>query len=91
VPEVYAPQRYLGNVHGLGLVDEYPVIPFLEDFPAWGSDGVFVENMVVSVESYIGELGGPDGIKLEEQVLITERGAISMSKSALHDALTVPD
>ena len=91
VPELYAPQRYLGNVHGLGLVDEYPVIPFLEDFPAWGSDGVFVENMVVSVESYIGELGGPDGIKLEEQVLITERGAIPMSNSTLHDALTVPD
>jgi Xaa-Pro aminopeptidase len=89
VPDSYASQRYLGNIHGLGLVDEYPVIPFIEDFAAWGSDGVFVENMVVSVESYIGELGGQDGIKLEEQVLITERGAVSMSKSAFHDALVV--
>jgi Xaa-Pro aminopeptidase len=89
VPDLYAPQRYLGNVHGVGLVDEYPVIPFIEDFPAWGSDGVFVENMVVSLESYIGELGGPDGVKLEEQVLITGRGAIPMSGSALHDALTI--
>ncbi|HWJ33882.1 MAG TPA: Xaa-Pro peptidase family protein [Steroidobacteraceae bacterium] len=87
VPDAYAPQRYLGNIHGLGLVDEYPVIPFIEDFSEWGSDGVFVENMVVSVESYIGELGGQDGIKLEEQVLITDRGAVSMSKSAFHDAL----
>jgi Xaa-Pro aminopeptidase len=70
-------------------VDEYPVIPFIEDFTDWGSDGVFVENMVVSVESYIGELGGQDGIKLEEQVLITDRGAVPMSESPLRDALEV--
>ncbi len=45
--------------------------------------------MVVSVESYIGETGGPDGIKLEEQVLITERSAVSFSRSPLVDALQV--
>jgi Xaa-Pro aminopeptidase len=30
--------------------------------------------MTLCVESYIGEVGGPDGIKLEQQVLITETG-----------------
>ena len=45
--------------------------------------------MVVSVESYIGEPGGPDGVKLEEQVLITERGAVPFSRSPLVDALQV--
>lgn len=31
--------------------------------------------MTVCVESYIGEPGGPEAVKLETQVLITERGA----------------
>jgi Xaa-Pro aminopeptidase len=89
IPEPYVRQRYLSPVHGLGLVDEYPVIPYPQDFAEWGSDGVFVENMVVSVESYIGEVGGQDGIKLEEQVLITEKGAVPMSGSAFSDGIEV--
>jgi Xaa-Pro aminopeptidase len=87
IPEVYVPQRYLSPVHGLGLVDEYPVVPYPQDFAEWGSDGVFVKNMVVSVESYIGEVGGPDGIKLEEQVLITDHDALPMSRSPIYDAI----
>jgi len=89
IPERYVPQRYLSPIHGLGLVDEYPVIPYPQDFDEWGSDGVFVENMVVSVESYIGEVGAQDGIKLEEQVLITSAGAVPMSNSAFYDAIEV--
>jgi Xaa-Pro aminopeptidase len=87
IPERYIPQRYLSPVHGVGLVDEYPVVPYPQDFAEWGSDGVFVKDMVVSVESYIGEVGGPDGVKLEEQVLITDRGAVPMSESPLYDAI----
>jgi Xaa-Pro aminopeptidase len=83
IPELYIPQRYLSPVHGVGLVDEYPVVPYPQDFVEWGSDGVFLKNMVVSVESYIGEVGGPDGVKLEEQVLITDHGAEPMSESPL--------
>jgi Xaa-Pro aminopeptidase len=30
--------------------------------------------MTLCVESYAGEVGGPDGVKLEEMVLITETG-----------------
>ena len=30
--------------------------------------------MTVCVESYIGEVGGDEGVKLEQQVLITESG-----------------
>jgi Xaa-Pro aminopeptidase len=89
IPEPYVPQRYLSPIHGLGLVDEYPVIPYPQDFAEWGSDGVFVENMVVSVESYVGEVGGQDGIKLEEQVLITDNGAVPMSSSAFYDDIQV--
>ena len=41
--------------------------------------------MVVSVESYIGERGGHQGVKLEEQVLITARGAVKLSRTPLLD------
>ena len=89
VPDEFVANRYSMMVHGVGLVDEYPSVAYPQDFAAWGYDGVFAEDMVVSVESYIGELGGPDGVKLEEQVLITERGAVSFSRSPLVDALDV--
>lgn len=36
-------------------------------------------NMPASVESYLGEAGGPDGIKLEQQVLITRTGSELLS------------
>jgi Xaa-Pro aminopeptidase len=87
VPERYFPNRYMMMVHGVGLVDEYPSIPYAQDFAGWGYDGLFEEGMVVSVESYIGETGGADGIKLEQQVRITPRGAVPMSRSPFTDAL----
>ena len=36
--------------------------------------GNFEENMVVCVESYIGEVGGKQGVKLENQYLVTING-----------------
>jgi Xaa-Pro aminopeptidase len=30
--------------------------------------------MTLSVESYVGEVGGREGVKLEQQILITEDG-----------------
>jgi Xaa-Pro aminopeptidase len=87
VPEVFVPNRYMMMIHGVGFVDEYPSVPYVQDFDAWGFDGTFEENMVVCVESYMGEFGGKEGIKLEQQVLITDRGAVPMSRSRFVDAL----
>ncbi len=87
VPEAYVPNRYMMMVHGCGFVDEYPSIAYAADWDAWGYDGMFEENMVVSVESYIGEVGGPDGIKLEQQVVIGRDGARLLSRTPLVDAL----
>ena len=89
VPDEFLPNRYMMMVHGVGLVDEYPSIAYAEDFAAWGYDGVFVENMVVSVESYIGEAGGTEGVKLEQQVLITATGAVPLSSTPFEDALVI--
>ena len=89
VPDAYTPNRYMMMVHGCGFVDEYPSIAYEADWADWGYDGVFEEGMVVSIESYIGEVGGPDGIKLEQQVVIGPSGARLMSKTPLIDSLTV--
>ncbi len=43
--------------------------------------------MVVSVESYIGEVGGADGVKLEEEVLVTDTGIEKLSRYPFDEAL----
>ncbi|WP_295470891.1 Xaa-Pro peptidase family protein [uncultured Pseudomonas sp.] len=85
VPEKYQHNRYMMMLHGVGLVDEYPSVAYANDFPDWGYDGTFAQNMVVSVESFIGEQGGPEGVKLEEQVVITAAGAVKLSRTPLLD------
>jgi Xaa-Pro aminopeptidase len=41
--------------------------------------------MVVSVESYIGEVDGPEGVKLEDEVLITDTGVELISRYPYSD------
>lgn len=60
--------------HGVGLCDEYPAIFFPEHWEQFGCKGVLEANMVMCVESYIGRIDGGEGVKLEEQILITENG-----------------
>jgi hypothetical protein len=35
--------------------------------------------MTLCVEAYVGAVGGHDGVKLEEQVLVTDQGAVPLS------------
>jgi Xaa-Pro aminopeptidase len=66
-------------MHGVGLVDEYPDIAHPLDWETRGYDGVVEENMVLCVESYIGQTGDSEGVKLEEQVVVTADGIQSLS------------
>lgn len=83
VPQRFIHNRYMMMLHGAGIVDEYPSVPYAVDFDAWGYDGTFEENMVLCVESYIGVEGGSEGVKLEEQVVITRDGAQLLSSTPL--------
>lgn len=74
LPPEYLPNRYSVLFHAVGLCDEYPSVPYPEDFDRAGYDGVLEANMTVCVESYVGRHGGHEGVKLEEQVLITDTG-----------------
>lgn len=87
VPEEFVANRYMAMVHGVGFVDEYPSLAYTQDFADWGYDGVFEENMVVSVESYLGAVGGKEGVKLEQQVLVTANGAVPLSRTPFTDSL----
>jgi Xaa-Pro aminopeptidase len=87
VPDAYVPNRYMMMIHGAGMADEFPTVAYAADYADWGYDGYFLENMVVCVESYIGAVGGGQGVKLEQQVLITSGGAVPMSHDPMIDVL----
>jgi hypothetical protein len=45
-------------------------------------------DVMKGIESYVGERGGAEGVKLEEQVLVTANGAEVLSTYPLeHDSL----
>jgi Xaa-Pro dipeptidase len=87
LPERFAPNRYSVVLHGVGLCDEYPSCVYQEDMEACGYDGLLEPGMTVCVESYIGEVGGREGVKLEQQVLITETGSELLSHFPLEQDL----
>ncbi|KAE8342136.1 hypothetical protein BDV24DRAFT_150627 [Aspergillus arachidicola] len=80
IPEKYYDNRYYLSAHGCGMTGEYPYLYHRGDFPDAGYDGVIEAGMVICVESYIGEKGGIEGVKLEQQVLITDIGIEVLSK-----------
>jgi hypothetical protein len=41
--------------------------------------------MTLCIESYIGDEGGPEGVKLEQQVLVTAEGCRLLSTFPLED------
>lgn len=61
------------HLHGVGMCDEYPRINPAHRGPN-PYDGVLEAGMVVTIESYMGPKGERDGVKLEEQIQITEQG-----------------
>lgn len=74
IPERHQPYRYSLALHGVGMADEWPVVPLHCDWTDRAMSGVFAPGMVVCVESLIAEAGS-ESIKLETQVVINETGA----------------
>ena len=89
LPEAYRPQRYGVIMHGAGLCDEYPSIRYPEDQAASGYDGVLEAGMVLCVEAYVGKVGGKEGVKLENQVLVTESGYEDLTRLPFEPSLLV--
>jgi Xaa-Pro dipeptidase len=88
IPDIYWARRYSATVHGVGMADEYPVIPHFDAFTdGLAYDGVLEAGMTVCVESYIGADTGNEGVKLEQQVLITETGVELLSTFPFEETL----
>ncbi|MEE9415260.1 MAG: Xaa-Pro peptidase family protein [Acidimicrobiales bacterium] len=58
--------------HGVGLCDEFPSTFTRELWDRTGHDGVLEAGMVMCVESFVGPKSGGEGVKLEQQVLVTD-------------------
>ncbi|WP_440677120.1 M24 family metallopeptidase [Candidatus Pelagibacter sp. HIMB1587] len=83
LPDDYYGNRYSCMVHGIGLCDEWPFIRYPTD--GGQKEGCFEKNMTITVESYIGKVGGKEGVKLEQQYLIGENALELMSHYPLED------
>ena len=81
LPEEYYGNRYPCMVHGIGLCDEWPLIKYPTD--GGQREGHFEKNMTITVESYIGKVGGKEGVKLEQQYLVGENHLELMSHHPL--------
>ena len=86
-PEEFRHNRYGVLAHGVGLCDEYPSLYFPEDYTASGYDSTLEPGMYICVESYCGALDGRQGVKLEEQILITEDGHINVTSFPYEETL----
>ena len=72
-PEEFHENAYTCLIHGVGMCDEYPRVNPVFRGPT-PYDGTLSEGMVICVESYVGAVGDTDGVKLEQQVLVTGDG-----------------
>ncbi len=87
IPDQYYQNRYYLSAHGCGMTGEYPYLYHRGDFPDAGYDGEILPGMTLCVESYIGAAGGSEGVKLEQQVLVTEAGIELLSRFPFEEEL----
>lgn len=86
IPEACQENAYPCIIHGVGMCDEYPRInPIHRGVNPY--DGVLEAGMVLTVESYMGPKGARDGVKLEEQLLVTESGYELLSTYPMEESL----
>ncbi len=82
-PDEIVVNRYACAFHGVGMTDEYPKIPYPQDWATTGYDGEIEEGLVLSVESYVGREGDREGVKLEQMLRVTSDGVQTLSTSPL--------
>ena len=87
IPERFFANRYYLSAHGCGMTGEYPYLYHRADFPSSGYDGEILPGMTLCIESFIGKERGREGVKLEQQVLITETGVELLSRFPFEEDL----
>ena len=80
IPEEHQASRYYCIGHGLGMSGEFPNIPHAIAGQPYPLAGQVEPGMVICIESYIGSERSGQGVKLEDQLLVTETGAQCLSQ-----------
>jgi Xaa-Pro aminopeptidase len=85
-PEYWA-QKYSCKMHGVGLCDEWPYVPYPDHWVEGAFDVALEPGMVLCVEALVSPEGGDFSIKLEDQVVITETGFENLTRYPFDAAL----
>ena len=70
VPEQHRDYGYYVLAHGLGMAGEHPNVPRVEPDGSFDFPGSIEANMVLCIESYVGDPESHQGVKLEDQFLV---------------------
>lgn len=87
LPERYADYEQPAIAHGIGLCNEFPLVIHKRWAEESGHDGLIEPGMVICVESYAGATDTREGVKLEQQILITQDGCELLSDLEFEEAL----
>jgi Xaa-Pro dipeptidase len=79
IPSEHQASRYYCIGHGLGMSGEYPNLPYATPGEPYPLNDTFQPGMVFCVESYVGSAETGQGVKLEDQLLITDTGVEVMN------------
>lgn len=86
IPERFVPQRYECMVHGIGLEEENPSVCHPQDRQS-NPETVLEVGTALVVECYMGEPGGDHGVKLGDQVVVTQDGCRTLVPYPWSEAL----
>jgi Xaa-Pro dipeptidase len=91
VPDEHQKSRYYCVGHGLGLSGEFPNIPHRSPGHPYPLSGGVEPGMVICIESYIGSEAAGQGVKLEEQLLVSATGTERLSRFTFDERLSRHD
>ena len=83
----YWKHKYSCKMHGVGLCDEWPYLPYSDTWVEGSFDHALEAGMTLCVEALVTPEGGDFSIKLEDQVLITETGYENLTEYPFDAAL----
>lgn len=84
--EEFQENAYPCIMHAVGMCDEYPQIKYPHR-QINRYDCAIEAGMVLCFESYMGALGERDGVKLEQQVLVTDEGYEMLTRYPYEETL----
>ncbi|MEO0360132.1 MAG: dimethylsulfonioproprionate lyase DddP [Pseudomonadota bacterium] len=87
MPQEFDELKYGCVMHGVGLCDEWPSVKYVDKWVEGDFDYALEPGMFLCSEAYLGKVGGGFGIKLEDQVMVTEDGVENLTRCPFDEKL----